>query len=765
MASISSSNTSPQRPMQDPTATAANADPRYAFRNSLSRCSFATLRAIAELRGLESEAVRASTLAGELTEQLDEPAVLAAIRKELSDDAQSALGLFGLTDTTRWPLSGLKHALSALGVSAEGVVVGLLERGLLAIDPGQTLEPAADILALLAAASVGDADVLVHPALTSGARTRPPTGSALPVSGPIGQIREPDGLEPILRLAALWQRLGAEPLRRTQQGTLYKRDRERIEEDAVLAGPVSDALADLPAMATLWLGLAQRVGVVHLDSGKEYLLASPAEFWSENAVHLPQMIASAWLGMRTWREWAEPTTEDPALGAPLVYLRPSLLLWLSSLDAESWVTIDDMAEHLDANAPGWDRITFQDTAASAAATARRAKAGGKRSQQVPRDVQARRVLERILLGGGYAMGLIRVAQETATSRNAVQLTELGRYVLAIGPPPPPRPTFDHFLFVQPNLEVIAYRQGLTPPLIGWLSRFAWWTKIGAAMELRLTQESIGLGLDWGLSVAQILEILARHSQRALPSAVKDAVERWASRRERVTFYEAATLIEFGTRHDRDQAAEAWSEPDGDNQTFVPVGDRFLLVENAQKVPTGKISTSAVRDYRLPPDRCVAVEADGVTLTLDPSRSDLLIDAELARFSDEEPAVSSGRAGASRPAARRFMISASSLSRGVDMGLTPQLLADWFTRRTGVDLPPAVKLMVRTTLPGAKPWKAHRRIVLNAPSAELMDGVLQHPITRPLLGDRLGPISAVVPDECVDQLRAALKDLGIEIDLS
>ena len=67
----------------------------------------------------------------------------------------------------------------------------------------------------------------------------------------------------------------------------------------------------------------------------------------------------------------------------------------------------------------------------------------------------------------------------------------------MGPPPPPRPAFEHFLFVQPNLEMIAYRQGLTPQLVGRLSRFAWWTKIGAALELKLTQESIVFGLEGG----------------------------------------------------------------------------------------------------------------------------------------------------------------------------------------------------------------------------------------------------------------------------
>jgi hypothetical protein len=173
----------------------------------------------------------------------------------------------------------------------------------------------------------------------------------------------------------------------------------------------------------------------------------------------------------------------------------------------------------------------------------------------------------------------------------------------------------------------------------------------------------------------------------------------------------------------------------------------------------------VRDYRLPPERCVSVEADGVTLALDPARSDLLIDAELARFADEEPPQDADRSNGARPPARRFKVTAESLARGLELGVTAPLLSDWFLRRTGGELPPAVGLMVRPTLPGAKPWKARRQLVLNAPNSALLDGVLQHPATRPLLGDRLGPVTAVVPEDCVDRLRAALKTLGIDIDVS
>ena len=254
--------------------------------------------------------------------------------------------------------------------------------------------------------------------------------------------------------------------------------------------------------------------------------------------------------------------------------------------------------------------------------------GRAAAQAVPRGLS---VMETVLLGAAYPLGLVRAAEEGGSGRRVVQLTDQGRYVLAMGPTPPPKPTFEQFIFVQPNFEVIAYRQGLTPQLVGRLSRFAWWSQIGAALELKLTRESIVLGLDWGMTAEAILEILAKHSQRPLPAGITDAVTNWATRRERVTYYAAATLIEFGSSADRDAALAIW--PPSDMTAPIAVAERFLLVEDDKSAPFDRLRLASSRDYRRPPEICAVVEPDGVTLSLDPGRSDLLVEAELARFAD------------------------------------------------------------------------------------------------------------------------------------
>src|SRR5262249_54099200 len=140
--------------------------------------------------------------------------------------------------------------------------------------------------------------------------------------------------------------------------------------------------------------------------------------------------------------------------------RPSLLLWLATLEDAEWVALDDLAGHLSARSPGWDRLGFIDRDGDAMAsafadapsrsaqrrTARRrpAQPGTQPGGQAPASARVRSpgVLESVLLGVAYPFGLVRVAEERGSGRRLVQLTPLGRYVLTMGPTPPPRPTFD-----------------------------------------------------------------------------------------------------------------------------------------------------------------------------------------------------------------------------------------------------------------------------------------------------------------------------------
>ena len=252
------------------------------------------------------------------------------------------------------------------------------------------------------------------------------------------------------------------------------------------------------------------------------------------------MVATSWLTLRTWHE--PDGAPGDASGADselaVTYLRPAALLWLATLGDAEWVALDDLAGHL-TRGPGMGSIDPVRPAGRRGIGRQRA-ARDARHDDAPRPTPTAPPRGRARPGAGtaprgrsgagvdssgraaYPLGLVRAAEELGTGRRVVQLTPLGRYVLASGPTPPPRPTFDQFLFVQPELRDDRLSTGADAHLVGRLSRFAQWSQVGSALELKLTHESIVFGLEGGLNPDSMLETLARHSQRAMPAGVVDA---------------------------------------------------------------------------------------------------------------------------------------------------------------------------------------------------------------------------------------------------
>lgn len=706
--------------------------PLASYRSALARYETAGLGEILRAIGAAERPSKSENWPETIAVHLTEARAVAALLAGLGPGPRLALSLFALTERNSWPAAGLDRSLRLLGVGPAEALRDLLVLGLLAARFGPERPWSVHPARLFDGPGWADAELLVHPAALAAARTVLPGRWDPPRGGPIRQVRENDGLEPILRLAALWQRVDETPLRQTQQGILYKRDRDRLEEDPALAGPITDALAPLPEVTALWLALARDIGLLVDEPGTDRIVAAPAGYWAENAVHLPQMIAARWLGQGDGdggegrREEARPAAAAPA------FLRPAVLLWLASLPESDWVAPEDLGAHLDAICPDWDRFEPD--------------GGGP-------ALPGARQLEALLLGPAYQFGLVRAAEEDPSGRRVVQLTSLGRYVLALGPPPPPRPPFEQFLYVQPNFEVIAYRQGLTPALIGQFSRFARWTQVGGALELKLTPESVYRGLEGGLTPGQMLDRLGRHSARPLPGGVAEAIRSWAERRQRVTYYAAATLVEFASGEALEEALPLW--PASDLPAPIRVSERLLLVEDDRSIPFQRFRLAGARDYRRPPEACVEVEPDGVTLALDIGRSDLFVDAEVARIAEEVPRRISG--GLSR---RQFRVTPASLTRAAADGLTAAALERWFRQRTGSKVPPAILLLFHAAGPRPEPLRVARPLVLTTPTPEVLDGLLQHPETRGHLGTRLGPTAVIVPAQSLDDLRRALDALGM-----
>jgi hypothetical protein len=554
--------------------------------------------------------------------------------------------------------------------------------------------------------------VFAHPSITARALGEDlglPDLSDSAIRNPQSAI-ESDGLEWFLRLAVLWQQTAA-PLRRTQQGGFFKRDLERLRGDPLLTA--TDAPVPPPDLGLLAADLALREGLLGERDGELRAGAFPPS-WEESA---PAATASLWAALcdlKTWNVqngWRPGTA--PANPYPAVYLLALLLL--ARLPEGGWADPAALDRWLAGRHPYWREAGGAGRACGAAA---------------------------FLLGLAHPLRLVQAAR--VGKGWLVRLSPLGRWLLGLGEAPSPG-GFPQTLLVQPNLEILAYRQGLTPALVGQLARFATWKGLGAACTLQLEPPSVYRALESGETFETIRAALERHGMKATPGPVLDALRTWADKRERIQVFAAAALFEFDSAADLDRALAR-------GLPALRLSDRLAVVAREADIDYRHFRLTATRDCSLPPERCLDVEDDGVTLTVDLARSDLLVETELQRFA--EPVE---RGGAGR---RAYRLTPASLAAARQGGLTLHALEAWFAQRCVKPLPPAARLLL--VGPQTSPFAMRPLLVLQVPTAEAADGLLQWPQTRVLIEARLGPAALAVAEENAAALRQRLAELGIDL---
>jgi hypothetical protein len=671
-------------------------------------------------------------------ENVGNAAIIDRRLKEIGVAERRLLALIGHSRQPMWKLVHLLEMLATLGHS-DGVpsVLSLLQGGLLfPVLPGSgpRLKDFEQWIGLGAATAHR---VFTHPLVTSRALGEDlglpelPGGTAT-VTG----AREADGLEWPLRLAVLWQEVADTPLRRTQNADFFKRDLDRLRADPQLNGPPADHLANLPDAGLLAVALGVHEGLLEEQAGDLRAGAIPAT-WSSS---LDDALASLWADLPHLDTW---NPEDGWLGPdhngnpyPSVYLVSLLLLarqpndvWVRPRAVENWV--------YDAH-PFWGRGM--------------AARSGKRPGELPHS--RRSAVSAFLLGFAFQLRLVAAAR-SEDGDWVIRLTATGRWLLGIGPVPASAPPFPQSLLVQPNLEILAYRQGLTPALIAGLSRFATWKSLGAACTLQLEPNSVYRALESGETFESILQTLERHGMKAVPPAVVDSLKTWANKRDRIGVYSAAVLLEFACPEHLTSALAR-------GLPATRLSEKLAVVERESDVPYHMFRLTGTRDFGLPPEQCVEIEPDGVTLTIDLARSDLLLETEVRRFAELVSAGSgTGRSDRELVNGRRqYRLTPASLTAGKKSGLSIAGLESWFLQRAGQPLSPAGRLLL--TGEEAPPLELRRLQVLSVPTVELADGLMQWPASKSLIVERLGPTALVVTQENAERLRERLRELGVTI---
>ncbi len=647
---------------------------------------------------------------------LGNPPIVDRRIRELPPASRKAIALIGLSRQPRWKVGHLITALSALG-HPEGFapIEALLEAGLICPELSPHLTFPGEFAAWYGQAGTLTAMVFAHPGVASRARGE---DLELPdLSDPEHEtshsFRSADGLEWPLRLAAVWQQVHAAPVRLTLASTLFKKDQSRLQVDEVLASPLADQLAPAPdggILALYWARAAQLLE----DADGELRASDFPTAWNTGLVAVLTQLVAALPHVETWDPLAGYAPSDNGLSP---FPSASLLALLLCRKA-AVVSPAAIATWLWEHHPSW--------------------AGTLPTSATP-DRGAEWV-HNFLLGLAFPLGLIESDGEY------VRLSALGKHLLAGGPEPTAPPAFPQTLLVQPNAEVLAYRQGLTPALIGMLTRFARWKGIGPACTLELTPEQTYRGLESGLTLPMMMQTLNRHGTRPVPASVEDLLQRWSNKRERITVFSSAVLVEFPTPADLDAAVNR-------GVVSLRLTDRVGMTADGTEPGLSQLRLLANRDYESKPQRCVSVAEDGITLIVDAAQSDLLLEAEIGRFAEPAPYES--------PGVRRFRLSPPFLRRALEQGLTLGDIDMWFQERSGGPLSATGRLFLLG--PKATAPTAENLLVVRLPSAELADGLMQWPDTRRLISERLGPTTLSIEPEALGPLKEVLAEVHVNLE--
>lgn len=574
-----------------------------------------------------------------------------------------------------------------------------------ALAPGREGEPGD------AAATAGDDD-------EAGADDALAVGSSLPaVPGTVA-----DGCEWYIRMAVLWQKTLKNPLRRTQAGDYFKKDQERLE-DPQIAAPVPDAGVELPDIGYWLAGAAVSAGVFELVDTELRPTQSPTN-WQASLVQSAASVLKCCFEPGSWNP--QDGWKPPPPGEPLSHPFPSVfaLAWslVARLDPKAWIQPGVIEAWVLKRHPWWSG------------------SGLRPSRKKP-------FLESWLLGIVWPLGLLEKTKAT-DGRTLVRLSAQGRKYACGEIDGDEFRQIGRMLIVQPNLEVMVFRQGLDPQRIAKLSRFATWKTVGPACVLQLGPETVYRALELGDTFESIRSFLDGHATRAVPGAVVDQLRSWASKHERVVVHTSALVLEFANSADLDAALSR-------GLLAVRLGERHALVDQEEDIDFRLFRLAGSRDYLIPPEPCIHQNQDGLELSVDDTKSDLLLETELPLVADPLPAPP-GKIG------RSFRVTPASLNRVKERGWNMEQLDQWFRMRTGEPARPTIRLFFLSKV--QDPFSIEPEVVLHAPDAETADGLWQWQKFRVCVRNRLGPLAISLKPDQIALAEQLLNEIGLKYKL-
>ncbi|HEY5864879.1 MAG TPA: helicase-associated domain-containing protein [Candidatus Tectomicrobia bacterium] len=360
------------------------------------------------------------------------------------------------------------------------------------------------------------------------------------------------------------------------------------------------------------------------------------------------------------------------------------------------------------------------------------------------------------------LGLVELAcapGQQRTEPTLFSLTHLGRAVLydalrgiqnpTVAEPAGARmPQHDEPCWiVQPNFDVVVYLDRASAANLAFIERVAERKpSTGATALYHLTRDTVYAALESGIAARTLCATLHAASTYPLPDNVRQMLEEWAARRDRLTVYRHASLVEFADQAARDAAL---ARPELSGQ---PVGERFIVLSAQPRRQTTEVQSSRAVDYYTAPVRCVQVAEDG-TVHIRRAHADLLVRGEVAAWAEPDGDEDHWR------------LTRASIGGAVKVGWTAASIIDNLAQRAQQPVPALLIVAIRA-------WAGERALPKAVALAsdillQIADPMVAHAIAssallQPYLRGQLGPQTFLVRHETASELQRQLLELGLQV---
>ncbi|MDW8223292.1 MAG: hypothetical protein RMJ82_10115 [Gemmatales bacterium] len=538
------------------------------------------------------------------------------------------------------------------------------------------------------------------------------------------RFQETDGLDAFIQLTKVRQLAAQSPLRIKRTGQAYKKHgqqlREQLEQWHCL-------IPDCQVHPRIWVLLASLLGLVKFDDASWTFSAAPRTCsFPASKLDACRQVWNAWLLYNLLDIYASPNApiEIGKLDSSALALQLFTCLYiayvLAQLSENLGIPLRQLASRVPSNEI-YDVNLIQ---------------SGELARLITDHTLA------ACLAIMWSLGLLHWNEEHALLR----LSPLGRALFSQQPCAPDSPSQPNIL-VLPNLEIIAYRQALTPQDILDLSSLARWKTVSPMATLEMDNTTVHQALQAGWQPDELLHWLERHSSRSLPDTVRSLIGTSAQQQQRLLVYHRATLLEFESAQHREAALNR-------GISGVIIGDRFLLTEPSHPIDYSHLRVTASLDYLRPTVSQVRILPDGVTLEVPLNQANLLLEAELLQLA-EQISIDSVRQLA------RYRITPNTLQRARQQGWTALRLQEWFLLRCGTSAPDTVISLI--SLPHIELQVTHTYI-LETGSEAIANGLCQWPETAPYVARKLGPTTLAIHGHTLEKLIKTLQSLGAKLNI-